>query len=92
MTINDLKSRVGDLRRQLADAEQRLRLARIEATGLKIGQIVISGGQEYAIAEIDARGDGKPWVVGTPRKKDGTFGTARRNLFGNWSLPTAAGE
>jgi hypothetical protein len=28
----------------------------------------------------------KPWLVGNPLRKDGTYGTAERNLYGDWEL------
>jgi hypothetical protein len=82
--INDLKARVGDLRRQLAEAEERLRVAQIEESGVVIGQIVISKGAEYRVCEINARWADKPWLKGNPRKADGTFGKAQRALYGDW--------
>lgn len=28
----------------------------------------------------------RPWVIASPQKKDGTFGTAQRNLFRDWEI------
>jgi len=28
----------------------------------------------------------KPWLIGVQRRKDGTFGTSRHHLYGDWEL------
>ena len=28
----------------------------------------------------------RPWLVGVPRKKDGTWGTAQRQLYSDWKV------
>jgi hypothetical protein len=58
--------------------------------GLEVGVVVRAGGrwegQLCMVREVDDRSDGRPWVVGSPARADGSFGTARRNLFGNWEV------
>lgn len=83
--INALKSRVGDLRRQLTEAEDRLREAEIAQCPAKIGDIVTYRGQEHRVTEIKPSWQ-KAWLMGNPRKKDGTFGIAERHLYGDWEL------
>ena len=86
--INDLKSRVGDLERQLDDAKARLKAAQIDAAGVKVGDVVVSRGKRYRVTEIEPSSWGA-WVSGNPEKKDGTFGIARRALYSDWELEAA---
>lgn len=65
------------------------KLARAEAdSGVRAGCIVCYRGVEHRVIEVDThwRERDKPWVTGTPKRKDGTFGTAVRNLYAEWEL------
>ena len=62
--------------------------------GVEIGAIVKDrSGKEYRITKVDVRSwDGFPWLEGNPRKKDGTFGKARRCLYNSWEVVSAPEE
>lgn len=80
--VNDLKSRVGDLERQLHEAQKRVHDAMIAESGVAVGDIVLDKkGERYLVAEVEPQSWGGAWVIACPQKKDGTFGTARRRLF-----------
>lgn len=84
-----LKSKLYEINQKI-EAEK-IRLAE-EKYGLCIGCVVKShDGKEYKVTEITTSWD-KPWVVGNPRKKDGTFGIAKRNVYGSWEVITDKGE
>lgn len=87
--ISDLKSRVGDLERQLHDAKQRLLAAQIAACSVKIGDVVKYRGVEHRVTAINP-GFCKEWLSGNPRKKNGEWGTAVRNLYSDWEKSPAA--
>jgi len=74
-----------------------------EAHGAKVGAIVVIKrkswtGTSYVtvesffrIAEVTIKSWndlGKPWVTGNPKRTDGTYGTARRHLYGDWEVVT----
>lgn len=81
--INNLKARVGDLERQLREARERLIAAQIEATGISVGDIVTSRGSKFRVTKIEPSFD-KAWLSGNPLRKDGSYGTAVRNLYSDW--------
>lgn len=81
-----LKSQLVDVRRRIHD--EQLRQAK-ETFGVEIGSVVIGkdGGKEYRVVEIQLAGyRDRPWVSANPRRKDGTFGTAVRNLYDDWTV------
>lgn len=91
--LQNIKSKLQSLEAQTSDliAQRRvLRLRSIELThGVKAGLIVVSKGTEYEVTRVDTEhsfGFGKPWVSGNPKRKDGTWGTAHRNLYSDWTL------
>jgi hypothetical protein len=66
--------------------EEKLRLAEQEY-GVRVGSIVKdSKGVEHKVIFVNVRYGDKPWLEGNPKKKDGKFGTARRNIYTDWSL------
>lgn len=79
-----LELRLNELNQQIRSAK----LAEVQlAYGVCIGCIVKNSvGVEHKVTEIKTWMDGKPWVSGNPRKKDGTFGTAHRNLYSDWEV------
>lgn len=85
--IASLEAEVARLRSGLMAAKKRLEEARIAACGVAVGDIVRGtgryAGKRYRVCEIDASWS-PPWLIANPERKDGTFGTAARNLFGNW--------
>jgi hypothetical protein len=82
--INDLKSRVGDLERQLQEAKKRLHQAQLEEAGVSVGDVVVFKGEEFRVASVDPSPYGKAWVKGNPKKMNGTFGNAVRSLYADW--------
>lgn len=87
--IKELEKRVEKLEAELKEANTLLYRARIEASPVKVGDVVIYKGNEYLVTSVDPKwGDTvKPWLTGNPRKADGTFGKAVRNLYSNWTKP-----
>jgi hypothetical protein len=76
-----------DLRKQLAASLRELNEAYIAASGVKVGQIVTYLGDPYRVVEIEPRRTSslfKPWLVGTPKKKDGSWSNRSINLYGDW--------
>ena len=55
--------------------------------GVRVGSIVKNRqGVEHKVTNVNTSYSGKPWIEGNQKKKDGTFGTARRNLYSDWTL------
>jgi hypothetical protein len=88
--LPELKSQENELMAQLALVrsaiiKERLQIA-FSTYGVQIGSVVKDQrGKEYEVVEIRTFSDcSKPWLTTKPRKTDGTFGTARRNLCGDW--------
>jgi len=98
MDILALEKEVDRLRIELHAAEDRLRTAKISAIGVSPGDIVNGtgryAGNQYRVVAIDPSWS-KAWIVGNPKRKDGTFGSAERHIYGNWELsehgPTHSG-
>lgn len=88
--IARLEERRGALSKEIVavdDAIRSLRLDQIDLLyGLHVGSIVAHEGKRYLVCEIANETWRRPWVVGHPMKKDGTFGSARRNLFSDWEV------
>ncbi len=86
--IGDLKSRIGDRRRELREWEtqlEQLQSARVKLVyGAGVGDVVVSKGKEYRVTHFSALWADKPWAHGNPRNKDGKFGAADRALYGEW--------
>lgn len=69
-----------------------------ERYGVKIGSIVASTaknteGKLFKVMHFGffRHNMGKPWLTGNPQTKDGTYGTAKRNLYTEWEL-VSSGE
>jgi hypothetical protein len=90
--IADLRDEVNRLRAALRAAETALMEARVAASGVSVGQIVVrtrggSGVSELGrVLEVIPKSYGKAWVDVNPRLKSGQFGNARRRWFENWEL------
>jgi len=80
------------LRKNLKESERQQHSIKLEIFKIKFqimhGSIVIGrDDKEYKVVNISSQwGIAKPWIEANPRKKDGTFGTARRNLYDYWTL------
>jgi hypothetical protein len=87
--IQALEAEVDRLEAELRDAKQRLRDAGIAASGVSIGDIVLRKNVRYRVTSIDpASWRQKVWIQGNPERRDGSFGTAERNLFDDWKKET----
>jgi len=53
--------------------------------GVEKGSIVQYRGALYRVTGVTG-GYGKPWATGNPKRKDGSWGTAERNLYSDWEL------
>jgi hypothetical protein len=86
--IAELEIEVLRIQDELSDARLRLREAKIAASGVAIGDIVVGNksGNSYRVTHIDTSWT-PPWLKGNPMRKDGTFGTAQRSLFDDWKKP-----
>jgi hypothetical protein len=63
---------------------EKLRIVR-EKFGVYIGATVKGhDGKLYKVTSIEPSWTIKPWLCGNPQKKDSTFGTAIRNIYGDW--------
>ncbi|VVE07431.1 hypothetical protein [Pandoraea sputorum] len=86
-----LMSQIANLRQSLRAKEQELREERIRKCGVNIGDIVLYRGEEFRVAGIDVT-EYRMWLIGNPRKKNGEFGNAVRNLYTDWTLASQAAE
>jgi len=106
MTVNDerllpLIEKKKSVERNLKEINNKILETRLaiafERYGIKIGSIVASTaintkGILHRVTRVDVSWyRDKPWVVGNPKRKDGTFGTTNRNLYNEWEL-VASGE
>lgn len=87
--IKILQERESKLRAELNETQTALSNALVaeasEIYGVYIGDVVRVQDREYRVVKINPNYDYRPWLVGIPKRKDGTFGTAERNLFSaNW--------
>lgn len=72
-----------------AITKEKLRISEQEF-GVRVGSIVKDRkGVEHKVTLVNAKYSGRPWLEGNPKKKDGTFGTARRNIYSDWTLVSA---
>lgn len=55
-------------------------------SSVSIGSIVLSNGVEHLVTKVDPRWGDKPWLECKKKRKDGTFGKARRHIYTNWEL------
>jgi hypothetical protein len=62
----------------------REQLARLKF-GVEVGSVVSYENVEYRVVAISFNYL-KPWIVGNPRKKNGEWSKAERNLFSDWKL------
>lgn len=84
--LKALKAEVKRLGDELEAAEQRLTDAKIAICGIAIGDIVVKGGKRYRVTDIDVSWTtSPPWLKGIQQLKDGSWGTASRNLYGRWT-------
>lgn len=86
-TIDVIRAEVEELKGLLEDAQNRLHAAQLEASPVKVGMTVRNRGEEYRVVEVRPMSwRGREWVVGNPKKKDGTWGNTRRHLYDNYEI------
>lgn len=76
------------LRARIREIEREIKSVKLEIfklkTGVGIGSIVMDrNGKLFRVTDIDPN---YWWVEGNPQRKDGTFGTSTRDLYGEWTL------
>lgn len=56
--------------------------------GVRPGCVVKHDDQLFRVLEVHPRTcpDIRPWLVASPKRKDGSFGTARRTIYSDWEL------
>ena len=92
--LKELEAQEKALQEQLRNIRQEIetvKLQEVEAEfGVKVGSIVLYKGVEHKVVAVSPMSwGGSPWLSGNPKKKDGSFGTAARNLYSNWTLVAA---
>ncbi len=74
---------------QINEIEAKIRKIKLEQTmarwGVFPGCVVTADGKYFKVVGIETDRTNKPWLTGHPRKKDGTWGTALRNLYSSWN-------
>lgn len=91
--LDDLLSLREDLKREAVFVDAAIAAERASLTfqkyGVRGGSIVRRrmDGRLYRVVSVDTSWwPGRPWLVGNPQRKDGTYGTGFHNLFGDWEL------
>lgn len=86
-----LIEQLSDIRHQIRDERERIAF---EKYGVGIGCVVKDQkGIEYKVVAITCfNSQGKPWLEGMKKNKNGEFGGARRNLYWEWELVSRQGE
>jgi hypothetical protein len=90
--IEELEAREAAAVKVLSSIRQEIRDYWIESHkevyGVCQGAIVLTRDKKRAIVvSVEGReSHGKPWVKGRIEKKDGTFGAAIRNIYGDWEI------
>ena len=81
---HDLCEELNAVRKDIEKLKQALAYRNYNVT---VGSIVFVGKDVFKVVEIRPCYFGKkPWCKGNPKRKDGTFGTAIRNLCADWEL------
>jgi hypothetical protein len=98
-TPNEIESQLSVLKKERKTLEQQCDAARQKELammrelaeskfGAVLGAVVTNRkGDEFRICRVDVvtwYGD-RPWVKGNPKREDGTFGKAIRNLYSDWT-------
>lgn len=84
--LEQIEQRRKEVAAELSAIDREIKRLKVEATGIKIGQVVYRNGTQYKVVYVDTRWSGKPWLTGVKIKKDGTWGTGERNLYAYWTL------
>lgn len=89
--IADVEARSRLLDSEMRELRERLRALQLSKAArdfnVTVGSLVTHKGRLFRVTSVDVRfSSGKPWVTANPKKKDGTFGVARRTLYTNWEV------
>ena len=86
MDIQAQQALIHDLETRLREARIDLENALIQASGVSVGDKVrrVRTNKLYRVAVIEPHTWGPTWVTANPQRKDGSFGTALRNLYDDW--------
>lgn len=82
--IKELEARADALHKELRDVESEIFDLRTSLFPVKVGDVVSYRGAEFRVIEID--NPEWSWVYANPRKKDGSWGAAKRHLLGNLTV------
>jgi hypothetical protein len=88
--IKQLEDRADALHKELQGVEAEIFDLKTSLCPVKVGDVVSYRGLEFKVTEID-----RPewsWVYANPRKKDGSWGTAKRHLLGNLTVVVPSEE
>jgi len=86
VNIHGLVARKWDLIRELDSVNAEIYRIRVEATGIKEGDIVRhkKTGKIYKVCGFRHLEGGRPWLQGFIKLKDGSFGKLKRELYDDW--------
>ena len=84
-----IMSRIANLETELKRQRKLLDEERYRNVGVAIGDIVVSRGERFRVAEVKTFSYGSAWVVGNAKKKDGTWGASKRALYSDWTKEQA---
>jgi hypothetical protein len=84
-----IMSRIANLKTELKRQNKLLEEERYRNAGIAIGDIVVSKGERFRVAQVKTFSYGSVWVIGNAKKKDGSWGTAPRQLYNDWTKEQA---
>lgn len=82
--IKQLEERSKALRKELFNVAAEIFDLKVSLCPVKVGDVVAYRGEEFKVVAID--NPEWSWVYANPRKKDGSWGTAKRHLLGNLTV------
>jgi hypothetical protein len=80
-----IMSRIANLETDLKRQRGLLEAERLRNAGIAVGDIVVSKGERFRVCEVKPFSYGSVWVIGNAKKKDGSWGAARRALYSDWT-------
>ena len=86
--IAALESRSAEIRKELFNIAAEIFDLKASLCPVKVGDVVVYRGEEFKVIAID--NPEWSWVYANPRRKDGSWGTAKRHLLGNLTAVSPA--
>jgi hypothetical protein len=88
--VTKIKNQIQENREKIDELYKSIRVLEREAAFLEYGVapdiIVVDGkGNRFLVRHLKFIGP-RPWVIGSPFKKDGTPAKTERNLYSQWEL------